>query len=200
MTERVALAGLDRKLASAQAAYDRTLTDEPELAATALRQVARIDRERDAQAQAIAEAEAVVGEWSGPPDFDAALDWYGGLVELVRGRVAAAQGVRELNTALSSVIASIAMELVDGRLSATFRLHIPEGEEPGLAGTGFSLTPVNEAQADRMRAYFEQPPDATTERFTFAKHVPVPDPSTMMAAPSAWPAQADETQRDDPSA
>jgi hypothetical protein len=61
-------------------------------------------------------------------------------VDRVRGRVAAANGVRELNTAVSSVIASIGMELVDGQLSATFRLHIPKGEEPGIAGTGFSLT------------------------------------------------------------
>jgi hypothetical protein len=59
------------------------------------------------------------------------------------------------------------MELVDGQLSATFRLHIPEGKDPGIAGSGFILSPVYEAQGDRMRGYFEQPPSATTERFTF---------------------------------
>src|SRR3954447_21518941 len=68
-TERSALVDLDRKLASAQTPYDRALTEEPGPAATALRQVARLEWDRDALAQAIAQVKAVIGEWSGPPDL-----------------------------------------------------------------------------------------------------------------------------------
>jgi hypothetical protein len=83
-------------------------------------------------------------------------------------------------------LASIQMELIDGRLCAEFRLHIPEGEEPGPAGSGFMLTPVNDAQADRVLAYFEAP---TTMRSTFLNRtvlggVPIPRLFVDLSAPA----------------
>jgi hypothetical protein len=120
---------------------------------------------------------------SGAPDLDGALDRYGGLVDLVRGKVWAAQGLKELNVVLASVIASIRTELVDGQLSATFRLHVPDGPDRGIAGTGFSLSPVDNAEADRTHGYFETPPDATTGRFTLVHRCPV----TATSWAHAWP-------------
>jgi hypothetical protein len=81
--------------------------------------------------------------------------------------------------ALASVIAPIEMEGVGTQLSATFRPHVRDGQEPGHAGTGFWLTPVDYAKADAMRVYFEKPPEATTVRHTFVnvplwRAVPIP--------------------------
>jgi hypothetical protein len=51
-----------------------------------------LDREREQQAARIAEAEAIVSEWTAPPDVDAALDFYTGLLDLVQGKVRQARG------------------------------------------------------------------------------------------------------------
>ena len=53
----------------------------------------------------------MVSEWTGPPDVDAALDFYDGLVELVQGRIAATANARELNDALSTVVAGLWCEI-----------------------------------------------------------------------------------------
>jgi capsid protein len=49
----------------------------------ALEEGEQIDRERVDHQRHIAEIEAQIAEWSGPPDVDAALDFYNGLVDLV---------------------------------------------------------------------------------------------------------------------
>ena len=67
------------------------------MAYLALEEVERIDRERERQVRAIAEAEAVVSEWSGPPDMDAALDFYNEIVATLQGLLASAGGVGDLN-------------------------------------------------------------------------------------------------------
>jgi hypothetical protein len=52
---------------------------------------------------------------AGQPDLDAALDFYTGLVDLVRGKVTAATGAAELNAALATVLVGM------GRRSTTAR-------------------------------------------------------------------------------
>ena len=82
-----------------------------------------------------------------PGRCEAACD---GLVDLVRGKVASASCVMELNAALASVITAIEMEVDDGRLRAEFRLHVPDGEYGP-----FTLSRADDT--DRMRrAYLEQ--------------------------------------------
>ena len=73
--------------------------------------VEQIDREREAQAVRIAEAEAMAGEWSAPPDVDAALDFYNRLVDAIQGRIEQAADVQALNQALASVLAGLWCEL-----------------------------------------------------------------------------------------
>ena len=78
-------------------AYRRLLAEGATTAYIALEEVERIDGEIAAQQQQITEgAEAVVSEWSGPRDVDAALDYYGELAELVQGRIEKAEGASEL--------------------------------------------------------------------------------------------------------
>jgi hypothetical protein len=50
---------------------------------------------------------AVVSEWDGPPDVDAALDFYGELVELVQGRIKQASGAADLNRVFGQVLAGL---------------------------------------------------------------------------------------------
>ena len=54
----------------AEAAYEKALDDD-ELAAAALRQVARLERQRDEQRRTLQEAEAVASEWQGALDAGA---------------------------------------------------------------------------------------------------------------------------------
>jgi hypothetical protein len=69
-------------------------------ASIALEEVERIDAESADQQQTIDQAEAVLSEWSSPPEVDAALDFYSGLVELIQGRIQKAEGAADLTRAL----------------------------------------------------------------------------------------------------
>jgi hypothetical protein len=69
------------------AEYRKLVEEGATTARIAAEEVERIDRERALQEQAIREAEAILGEWSGPPDVDAVLDFHGELVDLVQGRI-----------------------------------------------------------------------------------------------------------------
>jgi DNA invertase Pin-like site-specific DNA recombinase len=134
-TERAVLADLERKVALAEAAYDDALSD-PKLAFSALRQVARLETACEAQRQCIAHTEAQLTEWAAPPDVDAALDFYTGLVDLVRGKVQRVKGAVELNAALSTVIAGMWCELDGDRLRAEFELAVDDwGVLHGLGDT-----------------------------------------------------------------
>ena len=98
--------------------------DGDHLARYALEEVERIDLEREAQLQAIAEAEAVVAEWAGPPDQKAALAYYEALLDLIRGRVGNARGAQDVNRALHDVLAGIWFDVREGRLRAEFEVRV----------------------------------------------------------------------------
>ena len=85
------------------AEYRKMVEADDDLARYALEEVQRIDAEREAQSKVIAQAEAVVSEWTGPPDLGAALDFYRGLTDLVNGKGRKARGAKELNDALHGV-------------------------------------------------------------------------------------------------
>src|ERR1019366_691321 len=95
-----------------------------------LEAVEQIDRERERQQQRIAEAEAVVAELTGPPDMDAALDYYSQIVDVVQGRIHGAQGARELNAALASVVAGMWMQIERDDRPITWPLHSFAGGKP----------------------------------------------------------------------
>jgi DNA invertase Pin-like site-specific DNA recombinase len=146
--ERAALADAERKVARAQATYDEAL-DEPEMAAAALRQVARLEAARDAQGRALADAEARAEEWTGAADIDAALDFANRLVRLF-GDLAPAAALPELGAdvaqALHEALTGITLYWRDaGCLCADFRLRVDGAGEPDRRGTStapFSAVPL----------------------------------------------------------
>jgi DNA invertase Pin-like site-specific DNA recombinase len=99
----------------------------------ALEEVERIDRERVEQERLIEETQAVLDEWSGPPDVDAALDFYNGLVGFVQGRIQKADGLGALNQALQQVLAGLWCEIEEyrERILVEFELVKPRSYPPG---------------------------------------------------------------------
>jgi hypothetical protein len=136
--ERAALVDLGAKRKRRMAEYERIVDDGDPRARYALEAVERLDAERDEQARAIAEAEAVVAEHQGSPDLDAALDFYNELVAFVRGKVAKARSASDLNATLRAMVAEIRVGVRDGQLRADFRfadntlrINLPEPPEWG---------------------------------------------------------------------
>ena len=81
-----------------------------------------------------AEIEAQIAEWSGPPDVDAALDFYTELVDLVQGRIKQAEGAAELRRALSMVVAGLWAEIESDRERLLVEFELvgqPESMLPG---------------------------------------------------------------------
>jgi hypothetical protein len=110
---------------------------------------------------------------------DAALDFYSGLVELVRGKVTAATGAAELNAALSTVLVGMWAEIDDGRLRAEFRLRVPDDD-----AMAFRLSDVSDAQLTRQRRYLDADPDAVArERAELAGHTGT---STLVYVHPVW--------------
>lgn len=129
-TKKLTLAVADRQRDKLMAEYERLIANDDPLARYALEPVARLDRQRDAAQAEIDQAEALASEWSGPPDVDAALDFYEGLVDAIEGRIKQTSGIEELNQALASVLAGLWCELDPDRdherLLVQFALRTPE--------------------------------------------------------------------------
>lgn len=97
---RVRLDALRREREKMAAFYRRTVSENAGLASTALGQLAAVEAELTAQERVLADTEARAEEWAAAPALDAALDYYNGLVELIRGRVRQASGADEVRAAL----------------------------------------------------------------------------------------------------
>ncbi len=121
--QRAALAALDRTRDKLLAEYDRMVESGHRLAHITLERVDAKDREREEQQQTILEAEAVLSEWTGPPDVNAALDYYNAVVAMVDGKVRQAKGAQAMNAALHDVLAGIWTRLDGGHLHAEFELR-----------------------------------------------------------------------------
>ncbi len=76
--------------------------------------IERIDAERRLLAEAIADAEARLTEWTATPTADAALDFYNRIVDVVAGRVAQADGIAEINAVLHDSLLGVSLGF-DGR-------------------------------------------------------------------------------------
>jgi hypothetical protein len=73
-------------------------------------------------------AEAVLAEWTGPADMDAALDYYNQIVDLVQGPISRAQGARDVNAALASVLAGMWLQIeATTKRSAGSSIRSPTG-------------------------------------------------------------------------
>jgi DNA invertase Pin-like site-specific DNA recombinase len=132
--QRAGLTDLDRQRERHLAEYRELVAEGASVARIALEEVQRIDGERAEQRRLIEEAEAVIGEWSGPPDLDAALDYYAALVDHVHGRIAKADGARELNDALSTIIAGLWAEIETDRERLLVEFALVDEGEPTLPG------------------------------------------------------------------
>ncbi len=77
---------------------------------------------RYALAAKVADAEAIVAEWQNA-GVNEALDYYAGIVDVVRDRIRQAEGTKALNDALSQVVAGIWASAGDGQLHAEFQLR-----------------------------------------------------------------------------
>jgi DNA invertase Pin-like site-specific DNA recombinase len=98
----------------------------------ALELIERIDRDRESQALRITEAEAVLSEWTSSPDVNDALEFYDRLSDHVLGRLKQADGVVELNEALSGVLAGLWCEIDQDRqrLLVRFAMRNLTTEQP----------------------------------------------------------------------
>ncbi len=125
---------LDRERERHLAEYRRMTDSGDRLARLALEVVEKVEQERAEHERALAEAEAVVSEWTGPPNMDQALDFYNDLLGLIRGRIRRARGAVELNAALHEVVAGIWFEVEPERerLLAEFELRGVSPEDQTL--------------------------------------------------------------------
>jgi len=98
--QQAQLAELERKREKLYAEYIRLVEDGDRLARLALEPIERMDREVGRQRHAVIEAEALLSEFSCPPDVDAALDFYNQVADQIQGKIDAARGTREVNQAL----------------------------------------------------------------------------------------------------
>jgi DNA invertase Pin-like site-specific DNA recombinase len=87
-----------------------------------------IDRERAFAAMQIDDAKAALAEWDAELDSNAIVAYYAGLVDLVKGRVARAQGVEDVNRALHESLTGIWLSLTNKTLTAQVRLR-PTGDD-----------------------------------------------------------------------
>ena len=117
-TERAAMSALDRQ-------RDERMAELESIGVTkiGMEVIERIDAKSDGQRQRVVDAEAVLAEWAPPPNLNAALDYYSELLDLVQGRVQKAQGAKELNEALASVLTGLWCEIRGGRLHVEFELQ-----------------------------------------------------------------------------
>jgi len=128
-------AKIARRVDAARRQHEQALDDEDDaLAAAALRSVARFEGQHDEALARVAEAEARVAEWTAEPDVNAAIDYYAGIVDLIEGRVAKAQGAAELNVALRDLLAYVHVDTrpaVEAERDGWIPVPGPDGDWPG---------------------------------------------------------------------
>lgn len=123
---RAELDKLERRRALVLADYEAAVSDGDSNARIVLEVVAKLDTEHEELTSQIADAEAIVSEWQ-DAGVDEALDYYAGIVDVVRGRIRQAEGAKPLNDALSQVVAGIWSSFKNGQLHAEFELR-PDGK------------------------------------------------------------------------
>ncbi|HET7047531.1 MAG TPA: hypothetical protein VFI54_04605, partial [Solirubrobacteraceae bacterium] len=124
--EKAQLVALDRRRAKLMAEYERLVGEGDPVARYALEPVARLDAEREAQQQRIADADAHLSEWTAKISADGVLDFYARIRDLVQGRVMQADGIVEINAALHDSLAGVWLSYDGEALSAGIKVR-PSG-------------------------------------------------------------------------
>lgn len=145
------------------------------LATVALRAVARFEGQHGEALVRVAEAEARVAEWTAEPDVNAALDYYNGIVDLIEGRVAKAQGAAELNIALRDLLASVMVDTCapddDLGIGTVLTPERPAGNAERLICATFLVREVDEMRShgtfgDELVRFVEVAADPVDRRVT----------------------------------
>jgi DNA invertase Pin-like site-specific DNA recombinase len=118
------------KLAELDAKRDQRMAELVKVGITSLglEVIERIDQERKSRAREIENAEAQLAEWTASLSADAVLDFYNGVVDVIQGRVAKAQGIAEVNQALHDSLLGVWLGYDGKTLSADIRLR-PTGDD-----------------------------------------------------------------------
>jgi hypothetical protein len=124
-----ALDTLKAKLAVLDRQRDQRMSELADIGVSkiGLEVIERIDAQRESLRGDIADAEAALGEWTGVLDSDAITAFYAGIVDLVHGRIAKANGVAEVNAALHDSLTGVWMRFDGDTLHAEIRLR-PTGD------------------------------------------------------------------------
>jgi hypothetical protein len=111
--QRRKLSQIERRAKRARAQHDCLLDEGDDVLATAaLREVIRIETEREQLALSLDQAERRLTEWH-TPDVDAALDYYVELRDAIAGWVQRAKSIRDLNAVLRTVLERIWLHTLD---------------------------------------------------------------------------------------
>lgn len=149
--EKTRRSGLERQRAKLMAEYERlALADDP-LARYALEPVARLDADIEAEGQRIGDAEAQLAEWTAKINADGVLDWYTRIRDLVRGRIAKAEGIAEINAALHDSLMGVWLAYDGETLTADIKVR-PSGlpEYDLLVAELFGSMPSREESLDLL--------------------------------------------------
>ena len=143
--QRSGLAKLDRRAQRSREQHDRLLDEgDHDLAARALRELARIEADLADHTRAVELAEQRLADWDAP-DVDAALDYYTELREAIGGRVRNAKSVRDLNASLRTVLEGVWLSILhDDEIGDTLVAEF------ALRGTDTSTRPPEIALATRV--------------------------------------------------
>jgi hypothetical protein len=131
--------------------HRRLLVNDDAAGETVLRQLAAIDGDLGAQERRLREAEARAQEWAAEPAIDAALDYYNGLVELVRGQIARASGTAEVRAALHQAVAVIYVRASYNGFTVDIRL-----KDGGRAYTSVCREDGERLPTEALRRYADE--------------------------------------------
>jgi hypothetical protein len=95
---------------------------------TGLEVIERIDRDLASRTRQIAELEAQLEEWTAQLSADGILDFYNGIVDLVKGRIARAKGIAEINAALHDSLTGVWLSYDGETLTADVSFR-PTGDD-----------------------------------------------------------------------
>jgi hypothetical protein len=121
--QRIQLRKLQVRADRARATYHELLDAGDDLAAEALREASRINRDAEGLQDALHAAQQRLEEWPAPPEVDVALDFYRELVDTIDGRIRAARSVRDVNASLRTVLEGAWLHIDAGGLHGRFTLR-----------------------------------------------------------------------------
>jgi Recombinase zinc beta ribbon domain len=99
---------VERRIDRAQQRYDRAVDAADDERASAVEaELTRLREQASRHRENLAQAGALVEEWSAEPGLDAAREWLEDVLKVVAGKIARAQGTERLRAALRSAIADI---------------------------------------------------------------------------------------------